>query len=186
MPRDVADVGGRRTPRRQCVDEVVVGGLHRVHPKHPIAVGGDAPRQPVQAPHDRGEVAGEVGEVGGAGGGDEAGGQQSGQLGADVGDRLGLRGRRLVGQREPHLAAQATSTFSTRPTTSSVVATRAFADPVPQARANSARVHTGVGHQHVDRGVGAVIEQRRQRAVGVGAEHQPGPGIQRPLNGFHR
>ena len=79
----------------------------------------------------------------------------------------------------------ADNTFCTRPTMSTVIGTRSAGHPIAQRGELGARPRRR-RHQRVHRGVGAIVEQRGQRAVRVRAERQAGPRIQLPLNRFDR
>ena len=53
MPRDVAHVVGGRAGWRKSLPQFVVRVLYGVHSRHPLAVGVDALRQPLEATADR-------------------------------------------------------------------------------------------------------------------------------------
>ena len=102
-PRNVADVVGGRPGRRKGLPQFVVRSLHRVHAGHPVAVGVDALRQPLEAPADSGEIPSEVTEMRSAGRGHEGARQQPVKLCANVGDSFGLRRGWRSGQCHLHL-----------------------------------------------------------------------------------
>ena len=111
-----------------------------------------------------------------AGLGDEAGGQQSGQLRSDVGDGLGLGRRWIVGQR--HLRGVQCSEHSLHPPQDVGGHRR---DTVAHPLAGDGELLPGphrLGGQHVDGGVGTVVQQRGQRAIGVGAQGQTAPRVE--------
>ena len=122
----------------------------------------------------------------GAGGGDEAGAAAAGR--AERGCRRSRRPARPTARRAAPARTSwaAASTFSTRPTMSSVVGARRLGYPVTQ-RARSRRcVHTGRGTSASTAASAQSSMQRGQGAVRVRAERQAGPRIQLPLDRFDR
>ena len=155
-----------------------------MHAVHPLPVGGQAVRQPLQPSADGRQVTGEIGQVSRTGEGDEPLGKQHCQLGADVGDGLGLRGGRLGRKRNLNLVKRGEDLAGPAGDVAGG-GDQSRGNPVPQG----VELVFGPGRfrrQHVDRGVGTVVQQGRQRAVGVGAQHQTGPRIQALLEHLDR
>ncbi len=90
-----------------------------------------------------------------------------------------------AGNATSHLMRAQRAPSRRAPTMSSVVGVSASATRCAAPRTRRG-VHTGAGASTVDRGVGAVVEQRGQRTVGIRAEHQAGARIQLAFNGFDR
>ncbi len=74
-----------------------------MYARHPIPVGAQRLRQPLQPPRDGGDISGQIVQPRDPRGGHEPLGQQAIQLRSDVGDGIRLRGRGLVGQRHLYL-----------------------------------------------------------------------------------
>ncbi len=149
---------------------------------HPPAVGVDVAGQQLEPPRDGGQVPGEVAQPGDAGAGDEALRQQAAELLADVLDRVELGARRCGGQRETDVVRGGQHLLDVADDPGAAV-DELPGDIDPGLLEGGCRPHR-LGHQGVDRSVGAVVEQSGERAVGVAAQHQPGTGADRALDRF--